>query len=67
MPSLVLEIHERVGEKPKSKEARYCPNCDLRMKVNDASNARHWRYECEPCGAEFWHDVNPHPRPGAKR
>ncbi len=56
LPFTIKKIEEKIEEKPLSKDAKFCPVCDSRMKVSwtDPILPR-WTYHCETCNKFFMH------------
>lgn len=50
LPFTIKSIEEKIQPKALSKNARFCPNCDERMKIASVYGDGNW-YKCPKCEA----------------
>lgn len=48
LPFTLRKIEDKIKEKPLSKNARFCPSCDTRMKIAGIYGEGHW-FKCPNC------------------
>lgn len=53
LPFTLNKIEGKLAAQAISKEAKLCPNCDVRMKMDHKSTAWFWMFVCPSCNLKI--------------